>query len=81
MEMIAEGFPPPILLRQEKVQPSLAVVKGLLQGIRDSLLVAGTISDSIRNNFQACISLRRCADFIEITDILLNQQPVEAGLL
>ena len=81
MEMIAERFPPPILLRQEKIQPTLAVVKGLLQRIRDSFLVAGAVGDSIGDNFQGRIARRRYADFSKVTDVLLNKQPVEAGLL
>jgi hypothetical protein len=81
MEMIAEGFSPPILLRQKEIQPALAVVKGLFQGIRDSLLVAGTVGDSIGDNFQGDIARRRYADFSKITDLLSHEQPMEAGLL
>src|SRR5207344_2939202 len=76
-----EGFPSPILLRHEKIQSSLAVVKGLLQGIRNSFLVGGAVGEAVDDDFEVCIAWRRCADFIEITDILLNKQPVEAGRL
>ena len=47
MEMVAEGFPSPILLRHEKIQSSLAIVKGLLQGIRNSFLVGGAVGEAV----------------------------------
>ena len=81
MEMVTEGFPSPILLRHEKIQSSLAIVKGLLQGIRNSFLVGGAVGEAVDDDFKVCIAWGRLTDLRKITDGLLTEQPVEAGRL
>ena len=80
-QVIAKRFPAPFVLGKIKIQFAFAVVKSLLERIRDAFMVLRPIGEAVDDDLQRRLARRRLVEFFKIAQIFAVEQAMKAGAL